>query len=167
MNKEEAKEEALEEALERIASAERELELAKAALSEAKKPAALSEAKKPEEQWEPKGGGFYLNYRNDVDEGHSVLDAIRAGREFGTRQSAERASQVFTFFSRLYKLAEELNPSGKACWGSNYGVFWDSTSDKWLIDRASCGSLHGLFETRGAVIKATEIMNRDKWERPY
>jgi hypothetical protein len=158
MNKEEAKEEALEEALERIASAERELDLAKAA---------LSEAKKPEEQWEPYGGGFYLSFRNEAKEGPSALDARLAGREFGTRQSAERASQVFTFFSRLYKLAEELNPSGKACWGSNYGVFWGSASDKWLIDRTPCGSLNGLFETYGAVIKATEIMNRDSWRMPY
>ena len=88
-----------------------------------------------------------------------------AGVEYPTRGSAESALPYLRFFTRLVRLAADVNPSGKPGgeWrvsvtygGKNWGYGWVSG------DRAPWD----LFETHEAAEKAARIMNRDGWEVP-
>ena len=124
-------------------------------------------AKEQEGPWVPKGGTWYLHPTRPEPRQCSDSDKrfAEVGLEYPTRESAESALPYLRFFSRLVRLAADVNPSGKpgGKWrvsvpygGKNWGYGWGSG------DRAPWD----LFETREAAEKAADIMNRDGWEVP-
>ena len=116
--------------------------------------------------WEPKGGNWTVFMAANEASQYVLNDDFRLpGLQFQTEAEAKAALKAYRFYMRLYKLACEVNPSGKV--GGNWYVYWNSV---WWCYRPCRGELIcNVFETVEAVQKACEIMNRDKdqWEWPY
>ena len=88
-----------------------------------------------------------------------------AGVEYPTEKSAESALPYLRFFTRLVRLAADVNPSGKPGW--NYCAY-RGTDGRWTYSSVGVGYRDPwhLFETLEAAQKAADIMNRDGWEVP-
>jgi hypothetical protein len=138
------------EALERLQSIEKETKYLRE----------IIEKEDPPLVWHPKGGDWVL-----WSDGEVVMDDENdfLKREFGvlftTKKSAERAKDFYQNYHRLYKLAEELNPSGKA--GGPHEIM---KCKKWEISSSVSDDLvylGSLFETIEVAQRACEILNRN------
>jgi len=124
-------------------------------------------AKEEEGPWEPPGGDWVAAIaRNEIIPARMFMFPAKGFPfSYPTRESAEAALPYLRFFTRLVRLAADVNPSGKPGgeWrvsvtygGKNWGYGWVSG------DRAPWD----LFETHEAAKRAADIMNRDGWDVP-
>jgi hypothetical protein len=84
------------------------------------------------------------------------------GVEFETLEATEKACEVYRFYHNLYKLAEELNPSGKV--GGRYKIF--IKDGLWTPYESFMDTIDALFETKLSAQAACNIMNQNGWEPP-
>jgi hypothetical protein len=123
-------------------------------------------AKEQEGPWVPPAGDWIACVVVGTAEGPSARTWQMAGVEYPTRESAESALPYLRFFTRLVRLAADVNPSGKPGW--NYCVY-RGTDGRWTYSSLGVGYRDPwhLFETEEAAQKAADIMNRDGWEVPW
>ena len=126
--------------------------------------------------WEPSGGGFYVDISGTIiiisgTGVHAVWN--KAGRTFKTEEEAAKASEFFTFYQRLYQLAEECN--AKHTDTGYYHVSYDNARLKWFVYPQNVwgltplsynSNIHCLFSSRESAQEACGIMNRDGWKSP-
>ena len=116
--------------------------------------------------WEPSGGDFFLNARGVVVSKTSDILYEEAGVEFQTQQAAEKASEFYRFYHRIYKLSEECNARHPST-GQYYMIFRDLEQNIWKISRFMCPSSPLiLFTSDPSAHEACAIMNRDGWVLP-
>lgn len=127
------------------------------------------------EPWEPKHHGYvapkYLGGPVEImcdatPKANRIL--ARHGLTYPNHEAAEKASEFFYFYQRLYALAFEMNQTyveSSEC--HLYEVYFQNSTKKW-----TAGSAHGLqgnsmlFNSRQAAQEAAHIMNRDHWTLP-
>jgi hypothetical protein len=130
---------------------------------------ALEQRAKEEQEgpWEPPGGDWVIAIaRNEIIPARMfIFPAKGFPFSYPTRESAEAALPYLRFFTRLVRLAADLNPSGKP--GGEWRVSVTYGGKNWSYGWVWGGRAPwDLFETKEAAEKAAHIMNRDGWEVP-
>jgi hypothetical protein len=120
----------------------------------------ISKTEKP--KWEPEGGYFWISSGGKIGSSGSTDLCRLFGAEFETVEAAEKACEVYRFYHNLYKLAEELNPSGKV--GGRYKIF--IKDGLWTPYESFMDTIDALFETKLSAQAACNIMNQNGWELP-
>lgn len=87
-----------------------------------------------------------------------------AGSQFEIREAAERAAVWYRFYHRLYKLAEELNSSGRV--GGEYSLCYRN-DNYWRGVEDDGSHVDCLFESQDVANKAAYILNRDRLNPPH
>jgi len=154
-----------DELMGRLKAAQDEIRIVKESL------AAEAEATpEPVIPWEPKSGGFYVGVSGVVDSlntNHKYSALHTVGRTFQTEEAATKASESFTFYQRLYKLAEECDAKH-----TGYGYFhvrYSNINHLWYVNRAANTTkqeVTDLFTSESSAREACGIMNRDGWKLP-
>ena len=112
----------------------------------------LAELKKEvtdEEQWEPKGGKWWVQCDAGVMEAERSYERSRSfGVERPTKQQAEKAFKEMRPNHRLLAYVDEFDPGWQADWDDNrehkYYVYKDMDDKKWYLAFHSSSSTPGV-----------------------
>jgi len=118
--------------------------------------------------WEPNDKGHFLRGDGTIHKQQALnYGACMSGRVFATEEEAEKGSEFFTFYQRLYQLAMECNAKHTA-----YGYFhvqYGNVHQRWLIYRSQPSlklEVTDCFTSIDSAVEACGIMNRDGWKLP-
>ena len=119
--------------------------------------------------WEPDSSGDWGFFSTGVEKvGYAPSKCIvKASARHQTAKEAESHYAHRTFFSRLYRLAQECNAKHAPLGRSRYYVYLDTDKSYWIKggNTQYLGAQH-LFTSRESAQAACEIMNRDHWTLP-
>lgn len=94
--------------------------------------------KKKVEQWEPKGGEYYITCDGFIEKttiSDSNLNKNLFGNLFSTKSQAERAARNMRTFNRLLAYVDEFDPEYEwRCGEANYYIIVDSNTNKFEYD---------------------------------
>ena len=118
--------------------------------------------------WEPNDKGYFLRGDGIIRKQQDLnYGACMSGRVFATGEEAEKGSEFFTFYQRLYQLAMECN--AKHIDYGYYHVQYSNVRQKWLTYRSQPSlklEVTDCFTSIYSAQEACDIMNRDDWKLP-
>lgn len=115
---------------ERISNLQKELDELKLAHAKSKE--------QPVEQWQPKGGEWYIDSINEVSDGPSSELHRLSGREYQTKEIAHRAADLMVEHNRLLAYVFEHAPYYTPNWDNiddeKWFVYFNYDDSKWMAD---------------------------------
>jgi len=118
--------------------------------------------------WEPNAKGYFLRGDGSIHKQQDLNYGARvSGRVFAKEEEAEKASESFMFYQRLYRLALECN--AKHTDFGYYHVSYNNSQLKWFVYQSQASLKHEVtdcFTSISSAKEACDVLNRDGWELP-
>lgn len=119
---------------------------------------------KEPEQWEPKGGKWFIYGNGGVSSINSSMDYKDFGTERETRESAEKASKIMRLHNRLLAWVDENDDGWFADWDNpnqtKYYVYYTSKTRKYdITSRYNTKVLGIVYMSRPLALKLAEGLN--------
>lgn len=116
-------------------------------------------------QWNPKGGGFWVDHNGEAEETASTIGSCNFGTEFKTEEQATKGAEAFRKYHRLYQLALELNEGWEPDWSdgdqAKYYIYYNNRSKNHRVGSVflSDDISYVYFKSYGTAGAAIEIID--------